>query len=145
MLAVPGFGAGFRGWRHGADGISTATMWFLFGYLPIVPVMRCRVRRPGLAGASGRSGRVEILEGTPLSAREIAATYLWSFGGVPALALWPVLLAGWLYRDLLPERDLELPEAAHLAIAVFVLANLAGVLTVAGFRASGESFHFSWR
>lgn len=133
MFSVPGFGTGFRGWRHGAQGFSTATQWVTVAYLPLVPVQRCVVRRP-----AGDGRGVEVMSGTPLAWREIASTWMWSWVGLPVLCLWPVLVARWILGDVLPERGIELPQAAHVGIAIFVLANLAGVLGLAGLRASGE-------
>ena len=155
MASINGIGTGWRGWRHGADGVSVATSWITFVYLPIVPLRRCRVRNhtdfeaerirtlPQAVGALAAMGgggvtweeRVEVLERTPLDGREVAETYLRAYVLVPLLCLWPFLLGRWALTWF-PDRS-AIPPPAIVAAIAFCLANAMIVLLVAVRRMRG--------
>ena len=149
MSSVNGIGTGWRGWRHGEHDVSTATLWFTFVYLPIVPLRRSLVRNltdfeaerirtlPQAVGAAALLAspvvtyeeHVEVLERTPLEWREVVATYLRAYVLLPLLILWPIVL-GRLVLEWVPDRN-AIPAPLAVGVIAFGLLNMIVVLLIA--------------
>ena len=86
---------------------ATATRWFTFFYLPIVPLKRYTVR---FLPHKGSGFSYYILANEPLNWREVVLTYLYGWLLMPLLIFWPIPLVVrevWLAMGL-PE-SLNLP------------------------------------
>jgi hypothetical protein len=72
------------------DGVATATLWFTFVYLPLVPLKRQRVR---FLPQKGTGFSYQELERLPWNGREIVLTYLTGWVLFPLLIFAPLALA----------------------------------------------------
>ena len=156
MGTINGFGTGFRGWQHHADGSSTAPSWFLCGVLPVVPLRRYRLRTltdfenesfgtpaqvaVAAMGAFSWSDPVAIEARLPLSWREIGMTYFRAYVLVPLLCLWPfgvLAIAMAILRSVRGEPLAKLPDAWVKVLIGVIMANFVAVLLVAARRMRG--------
>lgn len=157
MSTVNGIGTGFRSWVHHADGSSTATLWFLVVFLPVLPLRRYRLRTltdfehepfvpaPAetgwLTGGISWTDPVEILARLPLSWSEIGWTYWRAYGLVPFLCLWPIALARggtWAYRAWRDDPLAHPPLSWVIAGMALTLVNGFAVLITAARRMRGH-------
>ena len=153
MGTLQGIGTTYLGWRHRDDGASTATLWFTFVYLPVVPLRRVRLRNltdfeaerspsvlqvaAALGGGVSWTDSYEILERLRLSWKEVAGTYLRCYVLVPALCVWPILVASVVLREL-GERGVRPSQGVLVAVALVCLANALVVLLRAVGRMRGR-------
>jgi hypothetical protein len=94
-----------------AESIATATEWFTFIYLPIIPLNRYRVR---FLPHKGSGYSYEILDREPVNAREVLKTYLLGW------VLTPVVLFGTLMLGLEEVfSSIGLPESWQMPIIIF--------------------------
>lgn len=68
---------------------ATATYWFTFCYLPVLPLQRLYVQ---FLPHEGSGFAYQTIEKTPLNLKEIALTYLFGWLVVPASLLAPLFL-----------------------------------------------------
>ena len=156
MGTFNGIGTSLRGWKHLADGTAFATSWFVFVYLPILPLRRFHVRvlsdfahepfvpAPAeggwIQGGFSWSDPVEVLARLPLSWSEIGWTYWRAYLLVPLLCAWPFLLSHLgteLYRRSVGDSVAHPPEVWVLATGAVALVSLLVVLLVAARRMRG--------
>ncbi|MCB8945715.1 MAG: hypothetical protein H6658_18355 [Ardenticatenaceae bacterium] len=100
-------------------GVATATWWFTFLYLPLLPLGRRRVR---FLPHKGTGFSYQELERLPLNGREIALTYLTGWLLFPLLMLGPMALSikeVWLAMGL--PLSLQVPYLIAAIIWVVVL------------------------
>ena len=112
MSTLNGFGTLYFGWRHAADGTSTATKWFAVSWVPVVPLYRQRLRvltnfsnpeplKSELGGlVVSQQDRYEIVEPLPLSAKEVATTLAKTYLGLPAILFGPLVVAALLMKSI---------------------------------------------
>ncbi len=92
---------------------ATATHWFTFFYLPIVPLKRYTVR---FLPHRGSSFSYQILAEGPLNWREVALTYLYGWLLIPLFIFWPISLA---VREVW--QSLGLPQSFNIPFMVFAI------------------------
>ncbi len=93
------------------DGIATATLWFTFLFLPIIPLRRYRVQ---FLPSQGAGYSYQILSLEKRSIPEILKTYLLGWIGAPVLIFGPLFFAireNW--------EVLQLPEAWYTPYVIF--------------------------
>jgi len=104
MSTLNGFGTLYYGWRHASDGTATATKWFAISWLPVIPIERHHLRvltdfsnqkqsiKSELGGfVVSQTDHYQILEKTPISAKEVGVTYAKAYVGLPSMLFGPML------------------------------------------------------
>ena len=158
MSTHNGIGTMFYGWKHAANGESTATQWATIFYVPVLALGRYRLRvltdferekfvssgAEALAALGGnivRTDNLEILERLPFDVKEMASTYLKTYLVLPLLMSWPFFvlkpLIGHLLRAFPEWRDSPAYPVISTAIAVALLVNAVSVPMWAIQRARG--------
>ncbi len=103
MSSINGFGTLYYGWRHAADGTSTATKWIAVSWVPVIPCYRERLRvltdynknniQSELGGLIvSQIDTYEKLEKLPLSAKEVGITLIKTYLGLPLAWIAPIFL-----------------------------------------------------
>jgi hypothetical protein len=110
MSTLNGFGTMRYDWSHQADGTAEATLWFVLGFLPIVPLKRQRLRiisadpKTPTAADIGLSAigftqafgtEFEVIGSTPLRLWGVLRTYVRGFVVTPVLAFGVPVFVGW--------------------------------------------------
>ncbi|HWS88359.1 MAG TPA: hypothetical protein VN282_15415 [Pyrinomonadaceae bacterium] len=146
LKSFNGIGTRLLGWKHREDGTATATVWFTFLFLPLLPLSRYALLSPGAedfepavslgqaAQGLGQSMTLttdyRFIERLPLSGEEVFGTYLHAYVWLPLKIFAPlaVLIA---VMKLFYDRDSSNTAAvifmlllcAWLGYALFVLAT----------------------
>jgi hypothetical protein len=110
MSTINGVGTTRYDWSHLSDGTAEATLWFVIGFLPIVPLKRQRLQllstapeSPSAIGVGlsalgfsrGFSTEMAILEPAPLRLAGVLRTYFFGFVVAPFLAFGIPIFVGW--------------------------------------------------
>ncbi|MBX7170200.1 MAG: hypothetical protein K1X72_04530 [Pyrinomonadaceae bacterium] len=93
------------------NGISFATTWFTFAYLPIFPIRRKRVR---FLPHQGSGFSFEFISDEKLDLSEIFKTYLFGWLIYPLLLGFPAILA---HKNIW--QKISLPESIHIGYIIF--------------------------
>jgi hypothetical protein len=93
---------------------STATLWFTFAFLPVIPIRRMRVK---FLSHKGSGFSYQFIANEKLVLSEILRTYLYCWILVPALGLAPFLLGNdKIWTALSIPKSLQIPYLALCAI-----------------------------
>jgi hypothetical protein len=110
MSTINGVGTLRYDWSHLSDGTAEATLWFVIGFLPIVPLKRQRLQListapessspvgvglSALGFARGFSTEMAILGTAPLQLAGVLRTYFFGFVVTPFVAFGIPVLVGW--------------------------------------------------
>lgn len=110
MSTINGVGTLRYDWSHLPDGTAEATLWFVIGFLPIVPLKRQRLQListtpesssaidvglSALGYSHGFSSEMAILGPAPLRLAGVLRTYFFGFVVAPFLAFGIPILVGW--------------------------------------------------
>jgi hypothetical protein len=144
MSTVNGIGTLRYGWDHHPDGTASATLWFVIGFLPVVPLRRERLcvvsdglepsRAIDVAGAAlgaavgvgtGFRSQLQVLQKEPIQLAGILRTYFFGFVVTPLLAFGAPLVGVWA-----SVRILELLKFNMREYGVYVAITL-GIASVA--------------
>ena len=122
-MRLGGIGTTLLGVRPSTgEGESTATEWFTFIYLPLIPLARYRLH---FLPHKGSGFSYEILERVPLRGREVIITYLNGWILTPFLLFAPLVLA---VREVWT--GLGLPESWYIPFMVFAILWLIVALWI---------------
>lgn len=142
-----GIGTRLLGWKHHEDGTATATVWFTFLFLPLLPLSRYALLSPGAedfepavsvgqaAQGLGQSMTLancyRFIERLPLSGGEVFGTYLFAYVWLPLMIFAPLALL-WFATSFINLRDASNTTVVifgallcvWMGYAMFVLATL---------------------
>jgi hypothetical protein len=158
MGTTNGVGTMYYGWRHSTDASATATLWFVFFWLPVVPLQRHRLKvltnlravkhltpfqaLTALLGAAEavEQTRYQVLARERVAIREVLMTYIWTYAIGPALVAWPAVLfwAGDIVLQQNPSwRESDTMIYVVIPWVMLVFGNPIAVVLIALRRARG--------
>lgn len=122
-MRLSGIGTTLLGVRPSdVESESTATEWFTFIYLPLVPLARYRLR---FLPHTGSGFSYEILAREPIHAREVLTTYLNGWILTPIVLFSPLVLA---VREVWSA--IGLPESLYIPFVVLAILWLIVALWI---------------
>ena len=104
------------------DGTATATWWFTFLYLPVLPVRRVRVR---FLPHKGSGISFEEISDEDRIASEILKTYLYGWILIPLLIFWPLILS-----IVMNNLAAKLPQPWQIPAVVFMIVWILGWILI---------------
>lgn len=127
MFRLNGVGTTLLGVSEAApDGTKTATVWFTFLFLPIIPLRRLRV---AFVPQEGSGFAFVEVERTQLSVPEILQTLLFCYIVIPVVAVVPALPA---FKEI--GRALGIPDSWRTTMIVIAIIWVAIVAIVVSSR-----------
>jgi hypothetical protein len=91
-----GIGTRFQGTRWLPDGTYITTEWFVFFFVPLIPLRSVRVLEASAAwGGIGYTGQSLKIQPVPLDKGMVLRVYGWIVGGIAGVILLP-RLAEWI-------------------------------------------------
>jgi len=72
---------------RGTDGSYVATKWFVFVYLPVIPLGSLRVIKTDSTNLVVYNAQNYRVESVPLHKKQVIRTYLWVYGTLAAVML----------------------------------------------------------
>jgi hypothetical protein len=161
MSTINGIGTLRYDWDHHSDGTSSATLWFVIGFLPVIPLRRERLyvaseglepsRAIDVAGAalgaavgigSGFRSQFQILQKELMRPAGILRTYVFGFLVTPLLAFGVPVFVVWASVRLLELLQFDMREyGVYVAIALGIASVLWAAVVIAKIldRAAGRT------
>ena len=161
MSTINGIGTLRYGWNHYPDGTASATLWFVIGFLPVIPLRRERLcvvsdgldqpRAIDVAGAalgaavgvgSGFRSQLQVLQKEPMQLAGILGTYFFGFVVTPLLAFGVPLVGVWAGVRLLELLKFNMREyGAYVGITLGIASVLWAAVVIAKIldRAAGRT------
>jgi hypothetical protein len=123
MGTLNGIGTRFNGFsKPDEEGKVTATMWFTFFYLPVLPLSKQEFIREI---TPSNEFRYRVISKQPLQAKEILMTYLFGWIIIPVLWFGPCILC---IREIADK--IGIPPAAEKGFGVYELLMTVSIIYV---------------
>jgi hypothetical protein len=161
MSTINGIGTLRYDWDHHSDGTSSATLWFVVGFVPVIPLRRERLyvasdglepsRAIDVAGAAlgavggfgfGFRSQLQILQKEPMRLAGILRTYVFGFlvtpllaFGVPAAGIWTIVRLLEFFQFNMQEYGVYVALTLGIASVVWAAVVIAKILD----RAAGRT------
>src|SRR5687768_5231220 len=140
MSTINGIGTTRYDWNHFPDGTAEATLWFVFAFLPVLPIKRQRLRvvsegldQPSAIGvglatlgvaagyAEGFNTRLELIGPVPMNWRGALRTYAYGYILVPLIALAVPVVVGWCGLWLLERSGVDMRKHGDYIIIPYAV------------------------